>query len=100
MKFDISSEKLARLASDPSYSGGYSTDVVDMFRQTLQIVAAVPDESAIREFQCLRYSKLRRRGSRRRIALTNGASLVVRIQNGKKDSKVIVERIDQNGRKK
>ena len=100
MDFNIPNEDLARLASDPSYTGGFARETAELYRQTLQIVAAVPNESALKEFRCLRYTTLRGRGSRRRIALTNNASLIVRIENGAGDPRVVVERIDQNGRVK
>ena len=100
MDVNIPDEELERLTSDQSFTGGYSEHVVDMFRQTLQIVAAVPDESVLDEFECLRYRKMRGRGSRRRLALTEDTDLVVKIQNGRSKPKVIVERISHNGRKK
>lgn len=100
MDFSLSDETLRRIASDPSFTGGYAGGVADLFRQTLQIVAAVPDESDLREFRCLKYSNLRGRGSRRKIALTEGAYLTVRIENGKPRPEMIVEQIVCNGRKK
>jgi len=99
MDFDIPNDDLARLASDPSYRGGFSDDVVDLYRQTLQIVAAVPSESALEAFRCLKYSAVPGQKALRKIALTNVASLIVRIQNGKRDPKLIIERIDREGKK-
>jgi len=100
MDFDIPNDDLARLASDPSYTGGFSGDVVDLYRQTLQIVAAVPSESALEGFMCLKYSAVPGQKTLRKIALSNVASLIVRMQNGRRDPKMIIERIDQKGNKK
>lgn len=100
MDFSIPNDQLRRLASDPSFSDGYAEDIVEMYRQTLQIIAAVPDESNLSVFHCLRYAKVRGRGSRRTIALTDGASLAVRIENRRPHPEMVVERIVINGRKK
>lgn len=100
MDFSLPDKNLRRIASDPSFTGGYADGVAELFRQTLQIVAAVPDESDLREFHCLKYANLRGRGLRRTIALTDGAYIAVRIENGKSRPEMIVEQIVCNGRKK
>lgn len=99
MEFNIPDEELRRLASDASFTGGYSKAIVEMFRQTLQILDAAPNESVLPELKCLKYRKMRGRGSRRRLALTKEADLIVRFQNRKPKSVVVVEEICCNGRK-
>lgn len=98
MDFQIPDTDLKRLASDRAFEGAYPARVVEMFRQTLQIVAAVDDESVLANFQCLKYRKIRGRGTRRLLALTKDADLVVRVKNGKSKPEMIVERINCNGK--
>lgn len=100
MDIKIPDKELERLACDASYKGGYPERIVAMFRQTLQIVAAVSDESVLAQFKCLCLKKTRPRGVHRTLALTEDADLVVRIQNGKPRPEMIVERIRCNGRNK
>jgi hypothetical protein len=99
MEFTIADQRLKRIASDTGFSGDYPQQVASMFRQTLQIVAAAPDESDLAHFKCLGYRTVPGRGSRRRLALTKTADLVVSIRNGRKKSRMIVEQITLQGRK-
>ena len=100
MDVSIPNEALKQIASDPRITGGYAEQVVSMFRQTLQIVAAATDESVLAHFKCLRYRKEPGRGLRRKLALTEDADLVVRIHNGRSKPKMIVEKISCDGRKR
>lgn len=99
MEFSIPDKVLARLAHDRTFTGGHPGRLVEMYRQTLQIVAAVPDESALAAFQCLAYRKVKGRSSARRLALTSDADLLVQIDGGKEKPSMIIERILQNGKK-
>jgi hypothetical protein len=96
MDFQIPDTVLKRLASDSAFVGVYPVRVIEMFRQTLQIVAAVEDESVLANFRCLKYRKVR--GMRRLLALTKDADLVVRVKNGNPKTEMIVERINCNGK--
>jgi hypothetical protein len=98
MDFQIPDTDLRRLASDGGFVGPYPARVAEMYRQTLQIVAAADDESVLANFKCLRYRKFPRRGTRRLLALTKDADLVVRVINGKSKPEMIVERINCNGK--
>jgi hypothetical protein len=100
MDLRIQDEELRRIASEASFKGELSGNLAAMFRQTLQIVAAVSDESVLSRFKCLKYRTIRGPGSRRRLALTEDADLVIRIQNGKQKPKMIVERIIRSERRK
>jgi len=98
MDFQIPDTDLKRLASDNAFVGAYPARVVEMFRQTLQIVAAVDDESVLANFKCLRYRKVPGRGMRCLLALTKDADLVLRVKNGNSKPEMIVERINCNGK--
>lgn len=98
MDFQIPDTALKRLASNSAFVGAYPARVAEMFRQTLQIVAAVDDESVLGNFKCLRYRKVPGRGMRRLLALTKDADLVVRVKNGNSKPEMIVERINCNGK--
>jgi len=100
MDLRIQDEELRRIASETSFTGELSGNLADMFRQTLQIVAAVSDESVLSRFKCLKYRVIRGPGSRRRLALSGDADLEVRIQNGNREPKMIVERIIRSERRK
>lgn len=100
MDFNIPDKELARLACDPNFTGGHSGRLVKMFRQTLQIVAAVPDESSLEAFKCLDYRKFTGRKAIRRLALTEDAYLVVRMKTGSQKPMMIIEEIHKNGRKR
>jgi len=100
MDFKIQDAELERLASDRAFAGRFSARVAEMFRQTLQIVAAVEDESVLSHFKCLKYRKIQGGNPRRLLALTDDADLVVRVQDGKARPKMIVERINCNGKKR
>lgn len=96
MEISIPDENLRRIASDPSFSGGYGKAIVKIYRQTLQILCAVPDETILAKFSCLDCRK--GRGHRRKLAITEDVDLIVRIQKKTSRSMAIVEEIRCNGR--
>lgn len=93
MDLDIPDEDLRRLATDETASGSYPPRVAALYRQTLQIVAAAPDEAALAGFRCLNYRKAGGRGARRVLSLTEDAELVVSVRNGRANPTVVVEKI-------
>ena len=98
MDFNIPDKELDRIASDASFTGRYSKAIVAAYRQTLQILDAVPDESVLSEFKCLNYRKVRGPGFRRKLALTEEAELLVRVQGGKSRPTLVIEGICRNRR--
>jgi len=101
MDFNIPDKQLKKMSLDGSYVGQYSSTIADRFRQALQILDAVSEESVLAKIQSLKYKKIPGRGLRRRIALTDEIDLIVSIRNGNSEQSVTIEKIARNvkGRK-
>lgn len=54
--------ELARIESDPDYSGGLATPVVRAFRKVMNIIRSVQNETELYQWKGLRFEKLK--GSR------------------------------------
>src|SRR5262249_29098643 len=59
MDVKFADEDLRRLATDPDYQGGYSTEGIRSYRQKVQFLKDAPDERTIRNWRSLNYERLK-----------------------------------------
>jgi toxin HigB-1 len=58
MEIDYADEDLKRLATDPSFDGGHSREVVKAFRKRVQLIQAAVDERDFYALKSLHFEKL------------------------------------------
>lgn len=58
MELEFADPDLARLESDPAFSGGFEAAIVKAFRKRMQLIRAAIDERAFRAMRSLHFEKL------------------------------------------
>jgi len=59
MDVEFADEALAKLESDPTYTGGHAPALVKAFRKRMQLIRAAVDERAFRALKSLHFEKLK-----------------------------------------
>jgi toxin HigB-1 len=74
-------KRLERLEKDAAYRGGFSADVVKLFRLRLALIRAAPDERAFYALKSLHYEKLKgTRSHQRSMQLNKQFRLVLEVE--------------------
>jgi toxin HigB-1 len=88
-------DELARLESDPNFTGGRDRSIVRSFRKVLALVRGVPDETGLYQWKSLRFEKLKGdRKHERSLRLNAVWRLIVEIEDGPNGNCMVVKQIE------
>ncbi len=95
MRFEFSSDDLARLYSEPDFDAGYPPGIVRAFRMRVQYIANAQDERDFYAWKSLRYKKLRGdRAHQRSMRLNEQWRLILEIRKDEDGSLVVLISIE------
>jgi proteic killer suppression protein len=96
MKFRHSNRVLRRIDEDLKFTGGYSSDVVNLFRRRMQLIRESRNENDLRNLRSLHFEKLKgQRKHQRSIRLNDQYRLILEIEKREDGNvAVIVEIVD------
>ena len=90
-------DELAQAESDPAYKGGLDQDLVCAFRDKMQIVRAVANETELYQWKSLHFEKLKgKRSHERSIRLTKKWRLILEIEprDGANNNICVIKKIE------
>jgi len=95
MQIEFKSRDLDRLETDPSFTAGFSTDVVKAFRKRLQVIRAANDERDLYALKGNRFEKLKgARAHQHSLRLNDQWRLIVQVKPAKPKNIIFVESIE------
>jgi proteic killer suppression protein len=80
---------LEQLETDPRFSGGFSAEIVRMYRKRMNLIRQAADERDLYGLRSLHFEKLRGRGEDRSIRLNDQWRLILRLE-GEGPTKTVV----------
>jgi proteic killer suppression protein len=88
-------DELARLESDPDFTGGRDQSLVRSFRKVLNLIRGVPNESGLYKWGSLHFEKLKgERKHQRSFRLHGGFRLIVEIEVHQNGNCMVVKEIE------
>lgn len=95
MRFEFSSDDLARMYSESEFLGGFPREVVRAYRKRVQFIAQAVDERDFYAWRSLRYKKLKGdRSDQRAMRLNDQWRLVLKLRRGEDGSIVMILSIE------
>ncbi len=90
MEVEFEDDSLRRLEVEPSFTAGYTRDIVKAFRKRIQAIRAAPDERDFYQLKSLHFEKLKgNRSDQHSMRLNLQWRLILRIEK-RENGKVVV----------
>jgi proteic killer suppression protein len=85
---------LEQLETDPRFSGGFSADIVRMYRKRMNLIRQAADERDLYAMRSLHFEKLHGRGPDRSIRLNDQWRLILRLEGDGSAKTVVIVAIE------